>query len=95
MAQLIQGREAQRQQDPSLPTLELSEAYTQACRLHPDIAQAAEEAARKAEVAEKAAKAKKASNAAKRVAGGKSGEPVQKLTLKQEIQKNIRAQASA
>jgi len=93
MAELIQGREAQRQRDPSLPSLELGEAYERACRLDDQIAQASTKEADRRNLAKKNAAAKKASGAAKRVAGGSSSKGSSKLTLKQEITKNIRAQA--
>jgi hypothetical protein len=93
MAELIQGREAQRQYNQDLPSLDLEEAYQRACRLDPNLAQASSKEAEMKALSQKNAAAKKANAAAKRVAGGSSAKGGPKLTLKQEITKNLRAQA--
>lgn len=93
MSEMFYGRRAQQAQNPSIPDLTLQEAYDRACKLHPDVTQAESKAQAAAALARKNAKAKKALNASRRVAGDTSGKPSSKLSLKDEIRKNIRAQA--
>lgn len=73
MAELIRGREAQRQYQPGLASMTLDEAYERACKLSPEVAQAVESQKAAKEAAARHAKAKKEQEAAKRVTGKKTG----------------------
>lgn len=77
------------------PNLSLEEAYSRACRIRPEVAQADEHAKRVKEAAQRAAKAKKEQEAARRVAGKYPGEePVSAESLEAEILKHVRQQAA-
>lgn len=95
MAELIFGREAQRRNDPSKPSLTLDEAYERACKLSPDIAQAIESEKAVREAAKKSAQAKKESDSAKRVTGKRSGKDVDVGDLEDDILANYRKSQAA
>lgn len=99
MAELIWGREAQRQQNPSLPTLELEDAYNRAVRMRPELTESQVEAERRRKDNEEAARlhreAQLATGASRRVTGGVPGKDLPSGSLDDELERQFDKTATA
>lgn len=89
MAQLIHGREAQRRTDPSIPRMELDEAYSQACLLNEDVQKSIQDKRDKQEAIAKMAEAKKSKDAARKPKSGATGNTKPDRSLRDEIKANL------
>lgn len=94
MAQLIHGREAVRRSNPSMPSMTLEEAYDEACKLSPEIAQEISKQQEVSRLAQQNAEAKKAKEASKRTKAGSTGKNTPEKSLREEIRDAMKQQAA-